>query len=628
MPDALTKVWDSDPWSVAPAAPPPAVPSGPPPARSLLAVVVGASGVVVRLLQLGPNARRAALVLVLAAVVWGVVSRATAGRRAHWPALAAVAVVAELVAAPWGGRAPALLLAVSLVVAEAVFVGWAPLRTWPPRSEPVATLGVFPLVAAQLVWFRSGSVPAMLGLLALSLALVEAYHRAPAALGAADRGLRRALARLVEVLAGAVVLVSALVFLYLGGVLVRLGRAVAGRRRRDGSTWRPVAGDPVADATVPFRSAPPRVRRPRNAVAVVAVLAVAAGGVVLAQRRAAVGELATTTTAPVPLPSAPPTTGPSTGQQLDLLEAVPYSERPAYRGVAWADRLQRDQNEVRLVPADGVGYSTADTRTRYVNVRDGLRTTPSTRCDGCPRRTVWLVGASAVFGIGQRDGRTVAAELERRAARDGIDLRVVNLGVVGWTSDQEATDLEARLRATDDPPDAVVQLDGFNDAMAATGRVLQGDAAGGGPLRLDAVGTLESLRRQGPFDDATTARVTDLAVRSYVAAQDRIRAASAAAGAEYRAFFQPDAFASPAQLEQVRSLYRRVPGLLREDSLGRVLATTAAALSDRTVDLRGVYDDLDEAVLLDVVHTNERGARVVADALYPDVRRLVGLPVG
>jgi lysophospholipase L1-like esterase len=619
MPDTLTQVWTADPWS-RPAVGPAAVPRRRSWLLPVLAGLVGASGVVLRLVQLGANARRAALVLVVAAVVWELVSHRASGRSWRWPALAAVAVVAEAVSAPSGGRAPALLLVASLVVADAVFVGWAPLRRWPPRHEQVASLAVFPLVAAQVVWFRNGSAVAMAVLLVLALVVVEGYHRAPAALGAADRGFRRAVLKLVDVLAGAVIFVCALPFLYLGGGLVRLGRAVRGRSRRAGTTWRGVATDPVADATVPFRSAPARVRRPRNAAAVLALLALVVGAVAVAQQRAGVDLAATTTTAPVPLPSAPPTTGPSTGQQLDLLEAVPYSERPAYAGVEWADTVQQDQAAVQLVPADGVGYRNSDARTRYVNVRNGLRVTPRTDCPGCPRRTVWLAGASTVFGIGQRDRGTVASELQRLAAEDGIDLRVVNLGVAGWTSDQTATDLEARLRATDRPPDAVVQLDGFNDVMAATGRVLQGRTSDPSPLRLDATGTLEALRRRGGFDDATTAQVTDLAARRYGESQDRIRAAASAAGAEYLGFFQPDAFASPRQLAQVRSLYRRVPGLLSQDSLGRVLRTTSEALSTRVVDLRAVYDGLDVPVLLDVVHTNELGARTVAEAVYPDLQ--------
>ena len=137
MADVRTDVWTADPWA-APSAAPAAPPQGPRWWASVLAVLVGASGVVVRLLQLGDNARRAALVLVVAAVVWEVVSRVSAGRAWRWPALVAVAVAAELASAPSGGRAPALLLVASMLVADAALVEWRPLRSWPPRTERVA----------------------------------------------------------------------------------------------------------------------------------------------------------------------------------------------------------------------------------------------------------------------------------------------------------------------------------------------------------------------------------------------------------------------------------------------------------------------------------------------------------
>ena len=623
MADVLTDVWTGDPWSVS--EDPPSSARRP---RSwvmpVLAAIVGASGMVLRLVQLGVNARRAALVLTVAAVVWEVVSQRGAGRPWRWPALAVVAVAAEAVSAPWGGRAPALLMVMSLVVADAVLVEWSPLRSWPARTEQVASLAMFPLVGAQVVWLRTGSAMSMVVLLVVALVVVEAYHRAPGPLGAADRGLRRGVLKVVDLLAAVVVFVCAVPFLYLGGAVVRLGRAASGRVRRSGSTWRDVTADPVADAAVPFRSAPSRVRGPRNAVAVLAVTAVLVGGVVLAQQRKVTEQAAPGATAPASVPAAPSTSAPTSDQQIDLLEAVPYSERPAYAGVDWADTLQRNQGQFRLVPDDKVGFRNSDTSTRYVKVRDGLRVTPATPCEGCVRRTAWLVGGSAVFGVGQRDRGTVAAELQRLAAKDRVALRVVNLGVAGWTSDQESIDLEARLRATDDPPDVVVQLDGFNDVMAATGRVVLGGGDEGAPLRLDPQGMLDALAQRGNFDGPTTSSVAGLAAKWHRAASGRIAAAATARGARHLMFFQPDAFSSPSQRAQVSGLYRDLPQLLRTETLGRVLSATSSLLSPDVVDLRDVFDKEPRPVLLDMVHTNERGAELVAASMYPLVRASLG----
>jgi hypothetical protein len=229
-----------------------------------------------------------------------------------------------------------------------------------------------------------------------------------------------------------------------------------------------------------------------------------------------------------------------------------------------------------------------------------------------------------VFGIGQRDRGTVAAELQRLAAKDGVALRVVNLGVAGWTSDQEATDLEARLRATNEPPDVVVQLDGFNDVMAATGRVVLPGVDEGAPPRLDPQGMLDALGQRGNFDGPTTSSVAGLAAKWHRAASGRIAAAATARGAQHLMFFQPDAFSSPAQRAQVSGLYRDLPQLLRTETLGRVLSATSTLLSPDVVDLRDVFDREPRPVLLDMVHTNERGAELVAASIYPLVRASLG----
>ena len=45
-----------------------------------------------------------------------------------------------------------------------------------------------------------------------------------------------------------------------------------------------------------------------------------------------------------------------------------------------------------------------------------------------------------------------------------------------------------------------------------------------------------------------------------------------------------------------------------------------AALPEQTVDLGGAFDDVEGPVLADYVHTNEVGARAVAEAMYAELR--------
>ena len=586
---------------------------------AVLAVVVGGSGVLGRLWQLGVNARRAALVLVVAAVVWELLLRSWARRPAR-PLVAVgllgVAVAAEVASAPSGGRAPAVLLLVSVTVADAALVDWRPTAAWPRRQVPVAGLAVPFLVVAQVLWYRTGAAPVFLALLAVSLVVVEAYHRRPAAVRPADRALARALTWLGDLLGTVAVLVVALP-LYLAGQvgrLLRLGPA-SNRARRGASGWQPTSAAPVRDAAVPFSSPPPQVRRRRHVGAVLTVVLVGAAVAavsVWSRTSSPVPPVPTTSgTAPAVLPA---TTAPPTA--MDLLASVPYSERGAYAGDAWADELQRDQSQVDLVPDAATGWrNAATTSTPLVNVRDGRRQTPATTCAGCPQATVWLVGASSAFGIGQRDQGTVAAGLVRAAARDGIALDVVNLGVPGWTAHQEVTDALDRLQRSSDRPDAVVVLDGFNDVTAATAREVLGRGGDTSPLVFEQDSVQRALDA-APLTRAQVDRVVGRSVSALRSEHDRLAVALRAAGVPLFQFFQPDAFASRRQLAAVRRLYKVLPGLVERPELGDALRRTAVALGPATTDLRAAFDDQQRPVMVDVVHTNETGAAVVADRLY------------
>lgn len=599
---------------------------------ALLALVVGASGVLTRLWQLGVNARRAAVVLLVAALLWEVLLRARDRRGPLAIAgLAAVAVAAELVSAPSGGRAPAVLLLASVTVADAALVEWRPAPGWPQREQPVAGLAVPFLAAAQVVWFRSGSMSAFLALLVLSLLLVECYHRWPVAVRPADRLVARFLTALAEVVGVVVVLVLALPMYAVGllGRVAGLGPASSRARRRP-SGWQHAAQSAGADAGVPFSSPPPSLRRRRHLAAlgtVVTTAVVVAGAVVLARPAGPSDPNVSPTppTTPVPIPTT--TTPPSA---LDLLNGVPYSDRPAYQGARWADRLQRDQGQAQLVPdRTTVWRNGRTTRTRWVNVRDARRVVATSPCPGCPRATIWLVGASAVFGIGQRDTGTIASELVRLAAADGVALDVVNLGVPGWTAHQEVADALDLLATTSERPDAVVVLDGFNDVTAATAREVVGRGDDPAPLVFEEGGVQRALSA-APLTPEQVDRVVDRSVRSLEAEHGRLAASLSAAGVPLLRYFQPDAFASPRQLASIRNLYTVLPGLVERSELGDALARTASAVSGGMVDLRDAYDRLGDDVMADVVHTNEAGAAVVAgridEQLGPLLLGLSGRP--
>ena len=594
---------------------------------AVVALVLGSSGVLLRLSQLGVNARRAGLVLLVAAVLWEVVLR-TRGGPVRVALLLGVAAVAEVVSAPSGGRAPAVLLLCSVTVADAALVDWSPTARWPRRQVPVAALAVLPVAGAQVAWYRTGSIAVMGGLLVLALAVVELYHRVPAAVGPVDRGVRRAVGLVADAVGGAALFVVAVPVLYLTGLVgrvLRLGPS-GSRRRRGAARWQAAADRAVADASVPFSSPPPAVRRRRHlgSLGVVVVVGVlVTGAVVLTLPRSAPPPAPPPTVAPPGSGTAPatrPTRAPVS--PLDLLAAVPYSQRPAFAGDRWADGLQQDLSKVRLVPDARTRWGLGDAETATVNVRNGSRRTVAPPCPGCRRATVWLVGASTAFGIGQRDGGTVASGLARRAAADGIALDVVNLGVPGWTVHQETEDLLARLGRGAAPPDVVVSLDGFNDAMAAVAREVTG-VDDGSPLVFDEGGVLDVLDRPDPLGPERVRRAVSRATGAVRAERGRVAAALAPRQVPFVSFFQPDAFASPRQLAGVRQLYRVLPGLLERTELDEVLRGVVTGLAPEVTSLRDAYDGVDEPLMMDVVHTNERGADLLAAAMYRTVRPLV-----
>lgn len=583
------------------------------------ALLLGASGTVAWLWRYGPEARRGAVLVGLGALA---VEAALRSPPTRWRLVAAatVAALVEVVTVPLVGQTPALLMALSVLVADAAIVDWRPLPSWPARRSSTAGLALPFVVIAQIVWFRSGTLGPTVALLLCGLVVVECYHRFPAALDGADRRFRSALLHIASAAAAGILFVVALPVLYLpGGVGRLLGIGRFGRRRRAaGSTWREVELAPAvasADAGLPFISARRSTRRRRHLTGLVVIAVVVAA---LAVIPAVVGQ--TGDGDPVVRPDAAGGRDTDPQTQLDLLEFVPYSERPATAGQPFADELQRDLAAVKLVPSDATGFTTADTATTHVNVAGGERRTATVPCPGCPAMTVWLVGASAVFGVGQRDEETVASELVRLAAEEGIALKVRNLGVVGWTVNQEVTDVIARLDRGETPPDMIVVVDGFNDAVASVAAEYAGSGDDAAPLVLDQENSLAVLRSDSPLGDARIERAARRAATAYRSERGRLLAATGPRGIDVVSFFQPDAFASERQLDFVRPLYDDVPALLERTDLGDVTARTSELLSDESVDLRHVYDGLDEPIYLDMVHTNERGAAILAGDVYASIR--------
>lgn len=568
---------------------------------SVAAVVVGSSGTAIALMLQREADPTVAILLTTTAVAIEVclgirvlVARALG--------CVVVASTAALLCPPRSGPVSVAFVCASVLVAHFALSAGGRHPDGSRRAPvPSAPLALPVLIAAQVAWVRGSSTLTCAVILGAAAAVILVTSLRPDLTAPAERTLLRITRALSDAVGSLMLFAAAVPFLYLPG-------SISARFRRQRG-WIPCDRDAVRDAGVPFITPPAHVRRRRHLTAAVSVLLIAAATTLVLR-----AETHTATVARSTAETGHDQTPDAKGNQLDFLDDVPYSRRPGLAGLPWADRLQADTRKVLLSSRDDVGYVTSDTTSEFVNVRDGMRRTIGTTCTGCPRVELWLAGGSTVFGIGQRDSGTIASELVRLAAADGVDLRVRNLGTVGWTLNQEVTDVVDRLGRTSTPPDGVVFLDGFNDAMAAAIRTFTGRPDDGGPLVLDPAAGIDVIRRGADGDPGAVDRAADTAVRAYRAEQSRIRAVLDPRGIRSWFFLQPDAFATRRQLAGVSTLYRDVPGIVDRPELAKVLDLTERNLGDSVVDLRHVFDDA-PPVFIDVVHTGETGALLVARRL-------------
>lgn len=641
-----------DPWQVErPSSAPREVGAG---MRSVAAWALGTVGAVLDLL--GQRWWVGAVLLACATLAWEAALRVRdrAGAAA-WPALLPFVALAVVVARPSIGRAPVLVALASVFVADAALVSWRPRRASRQRPEPVAGLALLPLAAAQVVWVRHGSFAVAGALVGVSLGLVEAHRHRPEAMAAAERLLARSVRRGASLVGLVVMAPLVALLLYLPGAIGRVLAAVV-RRRRPSSSWRRrtvTEHEERREARLPFApvGSAVRVRRTAFGAAVVALSAALLwnviddrlgadspsddlAGRVEAARREAERLAAGTTALPAPGDTggttAPPvTTGALTDQLVlqQLAQRRPFSQLAAYAGVAWGDDLQTEQQRLRdnYLVSDDVGlWTVADFAGTYTNVRDGeRRTLEPSDCARCQRRTVWFIGGSAGFGFGQRDEHTVASELVRLAGERGVAMTVRNFSVPALTVYQEAEKIEARLR-DEEPPDLVVFYDGYNDV---SGTLLSSAVHG---IRPDEPQVLDfadwAVLLESDLDISTvgtTRELGELVASKYRRVQSSVTAELDGAGVASMFAFQPDALASPLQYEAASPVWK-LPEEFRRRS-DEITDIAIAALQPSVIDVRRVFDAEQRPVFFDFSHTNELGARIVAEALYPHLSERLGL---
>ncbi|MGN6694486.1 MAG: SGNH/GDSL hydrolase family protein [Aquihabitans sp.] len=436
-------------------------------------------------------------------------------------------------------------------------------------------------VGALLLWRRGHPQFAVLLVLgALGLALLA--WLAPERADRLDRALKRAVQ---AVMSGVVAIIGVIVVVPLWAV----HRVVRYDSLRSGRGWQRTGPD---DSPMPFsvqRTRPQPGRwRVRGAVALLLVPIVLFA---VLDREAA-------TEAPAGIPYQP----------------FAFVDEP------WGRAAMDDYYQTRTVASSELIWEEADHLGPYYNIADGVRRswTPER-----PELTVWFVGGSAAFGIGQRDDHTIASMLARDAAKDGIDLRVLNLAVTGYVSWQETGRIRRELTRRD-KPDLIVIYHGSNDLATLSRRATDGVEPldrPGNMLDLHAPG-LEAPAHGKRIDDPE--RIADAGITILREEARATAAAAEAAGAHVATVWQPSLWSGEPnrwdrQVIEANGLY---PDYL--DRMHEVEDRVVAALPG-VIDLRTSLDDAQGPTFFDSVHTNEAGAAIVAAALWKQLRPQVEL---
>lgn len=460
------------------------------------------------------------------------------------------------------------------------------------------------------------------------------YREAPgraggAALGAVTRALRRlgVTLRLAGHLALALVgAAAAAVIFYLVLTPVGLGARLLGLRLLPDGRWHERPASPRAADRQAFvragggRGTTPVAGRRLSWRLAIALIAVGAVGATLLPRLA--------------------DRGPDDDAIPEQLRGATFN---AFDSAALADADWKDAAGPEFAAASGgqtytsyVGNSLRDFEGRYVNVRDRQRRSyrPAETPDA-QTLDVWFFGGSTMFGFSaQRDLHTIPSEVVRLAEDDGVTVHAHNFGAPGYVNMQE-TVLAAQLLAAGGRPDLIVFYDGINDMALEFQQAYGGIGVPGDPSDLTAFSYRRLLAGQLTGSDQPPAPITPVpdlgrppranaVIDALVDAYGRGVELATALGDHYGIpvlhFWQPDLFNKVELVAGEEEVVERLGmDAFRYEAVARIARAIVPRLPGAAIDLSHAYDGIDEPVLTDQVHTNELGARLVAEAMYEPI---------
>jgi lysophospholipase L1-like esterase len=580
-----------------------------------------------------------------------VVAAAIAALPRLWPLVAAATLIAfELVTTPgirsWPPHphpVPDLLLLATAGWAVALGTRGAANATAAPRP-PRARLLLFPLLAADIALLARPDLRAagLAAAVAVATWLLTAAtpSRLIAPLDHAGQTVDRALtstrtlldraAAIVGRLIGVLAMVPVAIFLTIAWAVHRLVRLdVLAPPTADGSSWVERSSADIAPTHLAAQVlvVDPRrtVRRGQRWLAAIVVIAVFVGAIYalpgsqlrdLHLRHRQPGSRPASELAGVPDPNPP------------VDEAAPK----AMAGEPWFKEYRHDllwvmHGDNAFQPLNDL--RTHDVKTRYVNIVDGRRVTWQPPACRCRPLTVWFYGGSTTFGFGQRDEQTPPSELAKAAWKDGLAVRVLNRGVVGDTHWEESRRLAWDL-ATQPAPDLVVFYDGVNDTAALDYLNTQTIKEGPDTVREASWLAIQEAKVYDLIagDSPSTpqgASVTPDRRFSWTAAQagamlaQRYEDSRETSKILTAAHHLPVVYFWQAALVNRQAAYLEMPQ--DNEAYGAERSKVAVArLGSDVHNLTHLFDGVRRPVFITQTHTNELGARMVAQAIYRQVR--------
>jgi hypothetical protein len=336
----------------------------------------------------------------------------------------------------------------------------------------------------------------------------------------------------------------------------------------------------------------------------------------------------------------------------DDAPASPLRDAAAGRDQPWRGALALEVKRIPTRYDPQLGWTMPRFDGRYVHVKNGIRRSYQPAGSRSAKAiTVFFFGGSSMFGVYQRDEHTIPSDFARLAERDGIRLRVVNHGQQAYVNWQELLLLE-QLVTGRSVPDLAIFYDWFNEVYtqfligphaepthqhapeyeASLRLGHKGDASSALSTLHDFWASRSALHElahlfapaqdpnASPWPGERGHRPEDLggnAASIYARGVQAARRFAESYGFRAAFFWQPFLYSKrlvPGERLLVGS-DRTDPGAWRTaDNVAR------SRLEAPVRDLSGALDGVHAPVMYDLVHTNELGAKRVAEALYTRLR--------